>query len=64
MSDFAMTHCPYCGTFTQVKDTSIYAWRLITIHDGVLPAVSKPIQAVEVYCTRCNKTISITPLLS
>ena len=64
MSDFAITHCPHCGTFSQVKDTSIYAWRFITIHNGFIPDTSKPIQAIEVYCKNCSKTISITPLLS
>ena len=59
MTDLIKTHCPHCGTTPNLG--SQYAYRVIelkgtTRNDTTLPAV-------EIYCTSCNRTLSLTPLI-
>ena len=57
--DIARTHCPYCKPPHDGK----YAWRIVgvdSISDGINPV--ETIKAIEIYCTKCLSTLSITVL--
>ena len=59
--DLTLTHCPYCGDpITQ----SSYKWRVTTLTGaGKIPGTFEPLQVVEIYCGKCQTTLSITPVL-
>ena len=61
MIDSKPTHCPYCNPPYNGK----YAWRVVLV-DSVsygVPSQIETIKAVEIYCTQCRATLSITPLV-
>ncbi len=58
MIDTKPTHCPYCEPPYDGK----YAWRTVvvtTVSD--IPSEVETIKAIEIYCTKCRATLSITP---
>ena len=58
--DSTFTYCPYCNT----QSTNMYAWRIVTINSiKNVEGTAKPVNAVEIYCTQCKRTLSITPLV-
>lgn len=59
MLDYTITHCPYC----EAPYTGKYEWRLVSINsDANIPGEINSLRAVEIYCTKCQTTLSITPL--
>ena len=60
MIDKFPTHCPYCTPPYSGK----YAWRLVAINSvSDIPEEIETIKAVEIYCTQCRATLSVTPLI-
>ena len=62
MNDLLPSNCPYCSCVTT------YAWRQKKIGHapmGVMAGmvIEPSLEAVEIYCTKCNKTLSITPIM-
>ena len=52
--DFTATYCPYCNS-------SQYNYRYVEVYQS-LNSINK-ITAIEIYCSQCRVTLSITPLI-
>lgn len=62
MTDGTNTCCPYCGA---INNSGNYVWRFVNLTSQMnFPEPSPVLQAVEVYCAKCHRTLSITPLYS
>ena len=58
--DIQATHCPYCGG---AMLEGVYSWREIEISGaGKLPGTYTRLRAIEIYCSRCHSTLSLTPI--
>ncbi len=60
MVDVIPSNCPYCGKATT------YAWRRKKVGHAPMGVtmgmvVEPSLDAIEIYCTNCNRTLSITP---
>ena len=59
MKDYTVTHCPYCEQPYNGK----YEWRFVSISEDSKSTQSmRSINAIEIFCSQCRSTISITPL--
>ena len=59
-SGFSLTHCPYCQ---DQQMQSNYAWREVLLSENVFGS-TKQLKAIEIYCSKCHRTLSITPIWS
>ena len=60
MNNYTVTHCPYCEPPYDGK----YEWRLVAVRsDSNATEQTNSIKAIEIFCSKCNTTLSITPLI-
>lgn len=65
MPDLTLTHCPYCEDGE--KGGSIFQWRVVELEtkpSNIPGEKVRKIPAIEIYCARCERTLSITPVLT
>ena len=58
MDNYTTTHCPYC----QPPYDGKYEWRLVVLNSDSRMGEQTSIKAIEIFCTKCKNTLSITPL--